>query len=144
MNEENMKRKRKNYKYLKGIIIKAFLLMSFLSYSQESGRDENSKPLPFAQVTPEQKFEYDSKRNSFTIYTVGGLKPYNHETTETFQKEFNITYHDFGCIAPGNMTFFETYNLLVFQHLQKQYGNDWQKDIRDNAIGINKWKERNK
>lgn len=106
--------KRKNYKYLKGIILKAFLLMSFLSYSQQSGRDENSKPLPFAQVTPEQKFKYDSKRNSFTIYTVGGLKPYSHEATETFQKKFDITYHDFGCIAPANMTFLKHITYLSF------------------------------
>jgi hypothetical protein len=129
---------------MKMILIIAMMMLSGISYGQESNKEENSKPMAFAKVTPEQKFEYDSNRSSFTIYTVGGLKPYNHETTEAFQKKFNISYHDFGCIAPVSMTFFETYNLLVFQHLQKQYGNDWQKDIRDNAIGINKWKERNK
>jgi len=124
---------------MKTIIAIIFILTFTFGHAQETSKDETKKTLAFRQIKPEDKFASDVKRNSFTVYTVGGLKPYDHKTTEMFQKKYNVTYHNFGCIAPGNMDYYEQYNLLVFQHLNKKFSPGWEKDIKDNAIGFYKW-----
>lgn len=85
------------------------------------------------------QFRTDIENNTLKIYTVGGLKPYNYELTQAFQKKFSITYHDFGCLAPMNMDYYQKYNQLVFQYLKNKWGTEWEKDIKDNAIGFNRW-----
>jgi len=84
------------------------------------------------------QFGADIKNNTLKIYTLGGLKPYNQETTQAFEKRYNVTYHDFGCLAPGSMDFYNAYNLLVFKYFNEKYGNEWEKDIKDNAMGFYK------
>jgi hypothetical protein len=92
-------------------------------------------------LTPEKQFQADLKNNDLKIYTVGGLKPYNHEVVQAFENTHAINYHDFGCLAPPNMDYYADYNLLVFQYRKEKYGNKWEKDIKDNAMGFYKWKE---
>jgi hypothetical protein len=108
---------------MKTIIAILFTLIFSFSHGQKTTPGETKKAIPF------------------TIYTLGGLKPYNNEVTESYQKKFNIRYHNFGCIAPENMEYYEKYNLLVFQHLQEKWGEEWTKDIRDNTIGWYKWSQ---
>lgn len=124
---------------MKTIIAILFTLIFSFSHGQKTTPGETKKAIPFAIITPEKKFESDLKKNAFTIYTLGGLKPYNNEVTEAYQKKFNIRYHNFGCIAPENMGYYEKYNLLVFKHLQEKWGEEWEKDIRDNSMGWYKW-----
>lgn len=119
-------------------LLMALMLFTY-SYGQDTPQDKEKKGPAFARISPEKKFESDLKRNSFTIYTVGGLKPTHYKTDMAFQKKYTITYHDFGCLAPKTMDFYEQYNLLVFQHLSEKWGEEWKKDIKDNAIGFNKW-----
>jgi hypothetical protein len=126
---------------MKTITAIIFILMFSLGYCQDASSGEVKKGIPFRQITPEDKFESDLKRNSFTIYTLGGLKPYNHEIVQSFEKKFSVNYHDFGCLAESNMDFYEKYNLLVYEHLTKKWGAEWEKDIKDNAMGFYKWKE---
>lgn len=93
------------------------------------------------QQTAEMQFEKDLKNGTLKIYTVGGLKPSNYKVDTAFQETYKLEYHDFGCIAPPNMDYYIAYNLQVFQHLRKKWGNSWEKDIKDNAMGFYKWKE---
>ena len=126
---------------MKKILILVTLFCISVNYAQEPAPKEAGKPLAFRQITPEQKFESDIKKDSFTIYTLGGLKPYNYEVALAFQKKFHVKYHDFGCLAPTTFDFYEKYNILVFNHLKEKWGREWEKDIKDNAIGFSKWKE---
>lgn len=126
---------------MKAIIAIVFTLVLFSGYSQQSSAGETMPTKGCTANTPVRKFMKDLKSNSLTIYTIGGLKPPNHKVDEEFQTKFRITYHDFGCIAPLTIDFFEEYNLLVFHYLTKQHGNSWEKDIKDNAMGFYKWKE---
>ena len=92
-------------------------------------------------MTPEKQFQADIKKNDLKVYTVGGLKPSNHKVDTAFQETYGLTYHDFGCLAPSDMDYFAAYNLFVFQHLKEKWGNAWEKEIKDNAMGFYKWKE---
>lgn len=57
-----------------------------------------------------------------------------------FQEKYKIKYHDFGCVIPENMDYYREYNLLVLQYLKKKHGTKWEKDIRKNILGWEKWK----
>jgi hypothetical protein len=39
------------------------------------------------------------------------------------------------------MDFHEVYNRLVFEHFQTKWDSEWQKEIKDNAIGFYHWKQ---
>ncbi len=126
---------------MKKILILMSLFYISIGYSQEPTPQEPKKAMAFRQISPEKKFDNDLKRNAFTIYTLGGLKPYNHEAIQAFQKKFHVKYYDFGCLAPANMNYYEKYNALVFTYLKEKWGNEWEKEIKDNAIGFYNWKE---
>jgi len=91
------------------------------------------------KVGPALQFRADLEANTLKIYTLGGLKPSNHKVDEAFQKKYSVHYYDFGCLAPGNMEFYNAYNLLVFEHLKQQWTKEWEKDIKDNAMGFYNW-----
>ena len=59
-----------------------------------------------------------------------------------FAKKYNIHFHDFGCIAPTNFKEYETKNQLVFEYLNKTYGKQWQKEIKQSVMGFEKWKKK--
>ena len=84
------------------------------------------------------QFSIDLQNNTLKIYTLGGLKPSDRKADAAFEKEYKVTYHDFGCLAPGNMEFFNAYNRLVFQYLSEEHENEWRKTIKDNAMGLSK------
>jgi hypothetical protein len=60
---------------MKNILILIVLFNIGVGYTQEPTPTETHKPMAFRQISPEKKFENDVKRNVFTIYTIGGLKP---------------------------------------------------------------------
>lgn len=127
---------------MKTIVLVAFMMLNGISYSQETANNDKPKTVVFAKIkTPEEKFAGDVSNGAIRIYTVGGLKPHDPAVTAAFQEKFGVTYHDFGCIAPGNMSYYYKYNVLVFQYLRETWGNDWQTHIKDNTIGLYKWKE---
>ena len=121
---------------MKTIVAIVLALLSFAVYGQSEPACTRGQ-----QQTAEVQFQKDLKNGSLKIYTVGGLKPSNHKVDTAFQETYKIEYHDFGCIAPPNMDYYASYNLLVFNHLKEKWGNSWEKDIKDNAIGFYKWKE---
>jgi hypothetical protein len=122
---------------MKPLIAIIFTLLVTGVYAQEQPVCTKGKDA----LTPEKQFEADLKSNNLKIYTVGGLKPYDHEAVQVFENTHGIHYHDFGCLAPSNMDYYAAYNLLVFQYLKEKSGNEWEKEIKDNAMGFYKWKE---
>lgn len=75
------------------------------------------------------------------IYVLGGIaSTYTKEDIE-FEKKYDVKYYDFGCIAPTNFEEFELKNKKVFDSLSKEFGNNWQKEIKTSAIGFSEWKK---
>ena len=94
------------------------------------------------KTDPQTQFKNDLERNTISIYTLGGLYRGDYETDVAFQKEYGLTYHSFGCTAPPNLNYYEAYNLLVFKYLEDMYGSVWEEKIRQDAMALTKWKER--
>lgn len=104
------------------------LLLSFTIQAQEKRKNEIIK------------IEINS--NTKTIYVLGGIASVITKEDLAFAKKYNIQFHDFGCIAPTNFEEYEAKNALVFEYLNKSYGNQWQKEIKPSVMGFEKWKKK--
>ena len=75
-----------------------------------------------------------------TIYLLGGFASTINETDLIFAKQFNITYYEFGCVVPPNIKKYEELNWKVFDALNVNFGNNWQSEMKTNAMGFDTWK----
>lgn len=110
----------------KQIII--IVLFSFALHAQEKKQNDTIK------------IEINS--NTKTIYILGGITSVITKEDLAFAKKYNVQFHDFGCIAPTNFEEYEAKNELVFEYLNKTYGNQWQKEIKPSVMGFEKWKKK--
>ncbi len=92
-------------------------------------------------MTPEKQFRADLEKNTLKLYTLGGFIRHNNDKDTAFREKYNITYHDFGCLAPINMEYYNDYNQMVFLYLKEKHGTEWEKYVRTSAMGLHKWKE---
>ena len=104
------------------------LFFSFAIHAQEKKQNDTIK------------IEINS--NTKTIYVLGGIASVITKEDLAFAKKYNIQFHDFGCIAPTNFEEYEAKNELVFEYLNKNYGNQWQKEIKPSVLGFEKWKKK--
>lgn len=106
-------------------------------------RAQNSAEAATSDITDvEIQFKNDLENEDLKIYTLGGFYRGNYEDDVVFQKEYNLRYHAFGCTAPPNLSYYESYNLLAFEYLTRTFGNACEEKIRQDAMGLTKWKER--
>ena len=77
-----------------------------------------------------------------TIYVLGGFAAVFTKEDLAFTRKYNLLYHDFGCVAPINFEEYEAKNAMVFEYLNKNYGKQWQKEIKSNVLGFEKWKKK--
>lgn len=125
---------------MKLILILLFVTISAMGQTDTTTVAKNQK-VPFKEVTPENAFKASVKHNTIRIYILGGIASAVREKELEFAKKYNVTFHDFGCVAPVNLSFYEAYNQLVFQHLTTTFGTEWLKEINPKVIGISKYKE---
>jgi hypothetical protein len=50
-----------------------------------------------------------------------------------FQNKYNITYLPFDI---NYSSYFKRYNTFTFKYLNKKYKKNWQREIRNDALGI--------
>lgn len=110
------------------------ILTSAISYSQQKTQPGCTKHLA---ISAKMNFEESLKTNSLIIYLRGGIVSVITDEDKKFEKSYGIKYHDFGCVLPENLKFYESYNHYVFNHLKEKFGNDWKKSINKNAFGVN-------
>ena len=102
-----------------------FFLLCFTLQAQEKKQNETIK------------IEINS--NTKTIYVLGGIASVITKDDLAFAKKYNVRFHDFGCIAPENFEEYEVKNTLIFEYLNKNYGKQWQKEIKSSVLGFEKW-----
>ena len=83
----------------------------------------------------------DIKNQRVFIFLNGGASPIRFSTDDSFEKKYNIYFFEQGCI---NSLCAESYNMIIFDYLKKTYGKKWMKEIRDDAVGLKKWKKINR
>lgn len=100
--------------------------------------------LAHAQQSPEDKFKADLENNKIKLYVLGGIASRATPADEKFSEKYNISYYDFGCLAPPDFNYYTNYNHTVLKYLDKNFRSEWINDIRKDIIGWNKWKNINR
>lgn len=110
---------------------KLILLISVFSFSLNAQEKKQNEPVVI-----------EVNQNTKTIYVLGGIASVITKEDLAFAKIYNLKFHDFGSLAPANFEFYESKNDLVFDYLNKTYGKQWQKEMKPNAMGFDKWKKK--
>ena len=114
-------------------IIYTFLIL-FIGISS-SAQEEKNKDIKTEELS------HADMNYTNTIYLLGGIASVITKEDIAFAKKYNIQFHDFGCLAPANMEKYEKLNAQVFEQLNKEFGTNWQKEIRKGILGFEKWKK---
>jgi hypothetical protein len=138
------------------IVVQGYLAKA--NAKSNSATVNTTKPIPFqslngttpgisvsemaSTMTPAEKLQKDIADNKVQLYILGGIASHTYPGDDAFEAKFEISYHDFGCLAPVNMDFYSEYNFLVLKHLTNKYGTEWEKDIRKDIMGWSKWEEK--
>jgi hypothetical protein len=81
--------------------------------------------------------EEDIKNQNMKLLLHGGIAPVMYSNQDTFEKKYNIKYHDFGC-TPILPSCIEEYNNRIFLFLDKAYGRKWRKEVRKDVLFLHK------
>jgi hypothetical protein len=84
------------------------------------------------------------KSQQMKIYLLGGIVSSITKKEIDFSKKYNVTFQDFGCLAPTNLDYYDALNCKTFDLLNIQFGPKWQEEIKPTTLGLAKWKENNK
>ncbi|WP_130735621.1 hypothetical protein [Flavobacterium sp. J27] len=85
--------------------------------------------------------EKNAERETKTIYILGGIVSSITKEDIAFSKKYNIQYYDFGCVAPLDFDKYEKANAQVFENLTASFGKQWEKEIKNSAMGFLEWKK---
>lgn len=110
--------------------------------SSSATASDNSLAETTKTVTAEEQLKYDIKNQQVKLYILGGIVAHTYPGDDAFEQKYNISYYDFGCLAPTNMDFYSDYNILVLKYLTTKYARDWEKDVRKDIMGWNKWEHK--
>ncbi|NJM79558.1 MAG: hypothetical protein HC854_08015 [Flavobacterium sp.] len=114
----------------KFILFTVLLFFSFQIHAQEK------------ELGPPSTKTLGVEKETRTIYIIGGIAATITKEDLAFAKKYNIQYHDFGCLAPINFQEYETINTKLFEKLNAEFGENWQKEIKSSAMGFEKWRKR--
>jgi len=79
----------------------------------------------------------DIENGEINILISSGIAPVEYKADRKFMKKYNVNFKDLGCEAIAQESLIE-YNKVVFEYLDKKYGNKWRRKIRKDIVGLKK------
>ncbi|MBT2560631.1 hypothetical protein J7E50_07270 [Pedobacter sp. ISL-68] len=77
----------------------------------------------------------DLKNGRVKFLIQGGFAPVYYKGQEIFEKKYNISYYEFGCVMPSDISI-KHYNKVVAAFMDRKFGKDWRKEVRKDIQGI--------
>jgi hypothetical protein len=75
------------------------------------------------------------------LLLAGGIAPTIIDTDPEFERKYKVYFYEFGCTGP-DYELIIAYNQVVFEYLNKQYGKKWQKEVRNDVVGLKDWRKK--
>ena len=75
----------------------------------------------------------DIERKEVYIFLVGGFAPKEFSTDKNFEKKFNVSFFEYGCVVSDCIS---VYNQAIFQYLDHTFGKKWRNEIRKDAYSL--------
>ena len=88
----------------------------------------------------EQLAKQDIQKGTTQLFYALGFNSTNDNKDISFEKKYNISYYNFGCIAPKS-DFLIAYNKIIFNYLSSEFGKSWLKEIRKDIPGLSEYKK---
>ncbi|SIS46409.1 hypothetical protein SAMN05421766_1028 [Zobellia uliginosa] len=86
----------------------------------------------------EEMAEMDIKNGMPFLLLAGGIAPTIIATDPKFEKDYKIYFYEFGCTGPENELII-AYNKVIFEHLNREFGKKWRKEVRNDVVGLKGW-----
>tara|TARA_R110000823_G_scaffold291786_1_gene410185 strand:- start:878 stop:1465 length:588 start_codon:yes stop_codon:yes gene_type:complete len=77
----------------------------------------------------------DIKNGEVNILESSGIAPVLYKSDSKFAKKYNVNFVEYGCEGVALESLYE-YNRTVFEYLDKKYGKEWRKKIRNDIVGL--------
>lgn len=97
----------------------------------------SSDPIQDCQRYSREKALNDIQSKKSSILLQGGIVSVIKISDKSFERKYKISFTDLGCVVPDKIECLISYNKTIFEYLDKTYGQEWRKEIRKDAIGLN-------
>lgn len=117
------------------------LCFSLIKLSAQSPRNPNTNTFSY-QITSNfnaKGAEKDIKKNNIRILFAGGftgIPNFKNDKDTSFQEKYSVKFFSQGCVRMGENENEEEYNHIIFNYLDKKFGENWRSEIRKDAIGF--------
>lgn len=93
---------------------------------------------PFTAETAEKAL----REGTANLLIMGGLggSSTNGRKEKHFKKKYGIGYCSFDCVVPASEQELREYNEVLYNWLTERYGDEWLKSVREDVLGLEKWK----
>jgi len=79
----------------------------------------------------------DIKGHEAKLLLYGSIAPSIAQSDKEFKKKFGVTYVIFGDDEITREECKKVYNRVVFNYLDKKFGDKWRKEVRQDVVGLN-------
>jgi hypothetical protein len=83
------------------------------------------------------KASRDIKEHEAKLLLYGSIAPSTGQADKKFKKKFGVTYVIFGDDETTREECKKIYNRVVFNYLDKKFGDKWRKEVRQDVVGLN-------
>lgn len=112
------------------------LVLMSLVFFMAAARPVTGQPVKPCSGYNELVAQQDIADGKPKLLLQGGIAPVRRAGDAAVEKQFNVLYHDFGCVRPADDRCLKAYSQVVFAYLDKKYGKSWRTQVRKDVLHL--------